>query len=195
MEPVILRPEREYLKLIFVTWSIVLCAVLAVTLPLTIFLPKPEAQMLFGIITIVFLVVMILIALWTPVFFKTLEYGIDSEAVKMSKGVYWKKRTTVPYQKITNVDITQGPLERHYGIGTIHVQTAGAGGAQGGSAELILTGIRNLEHIKDVIMGGVKGLPVNGTVPASAQPVTKTSDHDILKSILEELKAIRREIK
>ena len=195
MESVILRPEREYLKLMFVIWSIVLCVVLAITLPLTIFLPKPEVQIVFGIMTIVFLVIMILIALWTPVFIKTLEYRIDSEAVKMSKGVYWKKRTTVPYQKITNVDITQGPLERHYGIGTIHVQTAGAGGAQGARAELILSGVRNLDHIKDIIMEGVKGLHVLDAVPASAQPAPKTSDNDILKSILEELKAIRREIK
>lgn len=198
MEPVILRPEREYLKLMFVIWSIVLCAVLAVTLPLTIFIPKTEAQIFFGIISTVFLAVMILNALWIPAFFKILEYGIDSEGVKMNKGVFWKKRTTVPYHKITNVDITQGPLERHYGIGTIHVQTAGAGGAQGGSAELTMSGVRNIEHIKDIIMEGVKGLHALDTVSASAQNATKTahfSDHDILKSILEELKAIRRELK
>ncbi len=198
MEPEIIRPEREYLKLIFVIWSIVLCAVLAVTLPLTIFLPKTEAQIVFGILSLIFLAVMILDALWIPAFFKTLEYGIDSEAVKMNKGVFWKKRITVPYHKITNVDITQGPLERHYGIGTIHVQTAGAGGAQGARAELTMSGVRNIEHIKDIIMEGVKGLHALDTVSASAQNATKTahfSDHDILKSILEELKAIRRELK
>jgi len=197
MEPEIIRPEREYLKLMFVIWSIVLCSVLAVTLPLTIFLPKTEAQIVFGIILLVFLAVMLLDALWIPAYIKTLEYGIDSEAVKMNKGVFWKKRVTVPYHKITNVDITQGPLERQFDIGTIHVQTAGAGGAQGARAELTLSGVRNIEHIKDIIMGGVKGSHVHETVFASPQPATKTAhlnDHDILKSILEELKAIRREL-
>ena len=148
MEPVLLRPEREYVKLMFVIWSIVLTAVLAGTLSLIIFIPDTAGQIVFGIITIVFLIVMIFEALWIPAFFKTLEYEIDSEAVKMNKGVFWKKRTTVPYQKITNVDISQGPLERRYDIGTIHVQTAGAGGAQGARAELTLSGVRNIEQFK-----------------------------------------------
>ena len=114
---------------------------------------------------------MVFIAFWIPAYFKTLEYILDDEAVKMNKGVFWKKRVTVPYHKITNVDVTQGPIERMYNLGTIHVQTAGAGGAQGANAELRMNGIRELESLKNIIMDGVKG---HQSFDSSSQPEKKT---------------------
>ena len=44
-----------------------------------------------------------------------------------------------------------GVSQRKYGIGKIHCQTAGFGGAQGSKAELVLMGIRDLERIKNEI--------------------------------------------
>ncbi|MFQ5917784.1 MAG: PH domain-containing protein [Candidatus Binatia bacterium] len=79
---------------------------------------------------------MVPILLWIPAFYKSLEYIIDSDSVKIRKGVFWRKRVAVPYQKITNVDITQGPVQRMFNIGTIHVQTAGAGGLVNGRVKV-----------------------------------------------------------
>ena len=75
----------------------------------------------------------------------------------MVRGVFWKKNITVPFTKITNVDVTQGPLQRLFNIGTINVQTAGAGGAQGARPELVFVGTRDLEGIKETIMERDRG--------------------------------------
>ncbi len=186
MESVMIKPEEELKTTMFIVWGIVLVAVLASLLLLIIFVPETSVKVVFGIFLIIFLLIMVLWAFWIPAFYKTLEYYIDSEAVKMNSGVFWKRLITVPYGKITNVDVTQGPLQRMYRIGTIHVQTAGAGGAQGAQAELRLNGIRNINGLKDIIMEGVRG-------HKSIQP-EKTEDYindsEILRSILEELRAI-----
>ena len=186
MKSVMVKPEKELKTTMFIMWGIVLVAVLASLSPLIIFVPETSAKVVFGIFLIIFLLSMVLWALWIPAFYKTLEYYIDSEAIKMNRGVFWKRLVTVPYVKITNVDVAQGPLQRMYRIGTIHVQTAGAGGAQGAQAELRLNGVRDLKGLKDIIMEGVRG-------HKSIQP-DKTEDYindsEILRSILEELRAI-----
>lgn len=186
MKPVMIKPEKELKTTMFIVWGIVLVAVLAFLSPLIIFVPETSAKVVFGIFLIIFLLIMALWAFWIPAFYKTLEYYIDSGAVKMNRGVFWKRLITVPYSKITNVDVTQGPLQRMYRIGTIHVQTAGAGGAQGAQAELRLNGVRDLKGLKDIIMEGVRG-------HKSIQP-EKTEDYindsETLRSILKELQAI-----
>ncbi|MBT4482192.1 MAG: PH domain-containing protein [Candidatus Latescibacteria bacterium] len=188
MKPLIVKPEKEHKAVMFVVWSIVLFIGLAFCIPFLLFVPDFVGKLIFGIILTIFLLIMALIALWIPAFFKTLEYCIESEAVKLNRGVFWKKRITVPFNKITNVDVSQGPLQRMFGLGTIHVQTAGAGGAQGAQAELRMTGVKDFDGLKDVIMGGVRGFSSLQFEKTTAD----TSDPDILINILEELRAIRR---
>jgi membrane protein YdbS with pleckstrin-like domain len=106
-----------------------------------------------SIITIAALLVfMIPTGIWLPAYHRSIEYRIDPDSVRSKRGVFWKRVTTVPFHKITNIDITQGPLQRAFGIGTIHVQTAGAGGSQGGQAELLLQGIDDLEDLRDRLL-------------------------------------------
>jgi uncharacterized membrane protein YdbT with pleckstrin-like domain len=119
-----------------------------------------------------------------------LEYVIDSDSVKMNKGVFWKKRVTVPFTKITNLDVTQGPVQRAFDIGTIHVQTAGAGGPEGARAELKLLGVRDLDEVKDTIMERVRGYTVLKPDEVK-QKVAEQSDSEIFARMLKELTAIR----
>ncbi|HDY86981.1 MAG TPA: PH domain-containing protein [bacterium] len=198
MESVVLKPEKEYKSVEFIVWGIILIIVSVFLMTMIIFIPDIEAKIIFSVLISVFWLVMVFIALWIPAYFKTLEYSINKEAVKMNRGVFWKRRITVPYHKITNVDVSQGPLERKYDFGTIHVQTAGAGGTQGAKAELRMSGVRELERFKDIIMERVKGHQSFERTFISSQPEKKTVDissSEILQSILTELKAIRKVLK
>lgn len=131
------------------------------------------------------LVIMLPIGVWLPAYYRSIDYLIDSESVRSNKGVFWKRITTVPFHKITNVDITQGPLQRAFGIGTIHVQTAGAGGSQGGQAELLLQGIDDLEGLRDRLLARslARGSEREAEGFAGAPPSSP---------VLEELTRIRR---
>jgi len=86
----------------------------------------------FGPLLLLWLLVMLLIRVWwIPLYYDSISYAIEDDAVRGQSGVFWKRYVTVPFVKITNINITQGPLQRVYDIGTIHIQTAGAGGNQG----------------------------------------------------------------
>jgi uncharacterized membrane protein YdbT with pleckstrin-like domain len=109
---------------------------------------------------------------------------------KGKKGVFWRKRVTVPYTKITNIDVTQGPGQRMFNIGAVHVQTAGASGTQGAQAELQLIGVRDFNELKDIIMERVRGYVVSRPEEVKKEVVGE-SDSEIFRRMLEELTAIR----
>ena len=189
MESLELKPEKEQKKLFFITWAVMFI----IGTPVWIILPVlvGENIILFGSFLLIWLIVMIPIAFWIPAAFKALEYTIDSDGVKMKGGVVWKKHVTVPYSKITNVDITRGPLQRYYNIGTIHIQTAGAGGKQGEKAELKLSGIRELDKVREVIIENMRDLNYPAGDRNKSKTETPSGTDIIFKDILSELKGIK----
>jgi len=124
MEVMIVKPEKEQKTLWIIDWIVPSVLGLVLWIVLLFLVDK----LIFGICLALWLVLMFAILLWIPAFYRSLEYVVDSDSVRMKKGVFWRKRVAVPYPKITNVDVTQGPIQRMFSIGTIHVQTAGAGG-------------------------------------------------------------------
>ena len=191
MEAISIRPEKEQKTMWFIGWSVPFFIGLIVWIVLLAYIPRAEAAWwILALCFVGFLVVMGLVFLWLPAFFRSLEYVIDSDSVKMKKGVFWKKNVTVPFTKITNVDVTQGPLQRIFDIGTIHVQTAGAGGQQGTRAELLLMGVRDLDGLKEAIMTRVRGYET--AEPAEVKDkVVEKGEPSVFGQMLEELTAIR----
>ena len=41
------------------------------------------------------------------------------------QGVYWRTITNVPRSRVQHTDVSQGPLERRFGLGTLVIYTAG----------------------------------------------------------------------
>ena len=117
----------------------------------------PLASILVPAIGAAFLfLVSALLTVWIGAYHASLEYVIDDDAVKAKRGVFWQESVAVPYSKITNIDVTQGPLQRRYGLSTVHVQTAGAGGPSAARAELCLHGLKNADEVKEAILAKVK---------------------------------------
>ena len=187
MEPILVKPEKEQKTLWFVGWAIPFILGLALWVILLLFTVD---KLVFGLCAVGWLILMMPILLWMPAFYRSLEYVIDIDCVRMKKGVFWRKRVTVPYPKITNVDVTQGPVQRMFNIGIIRVQTAGAGGAQGAKAELRLLGVRDLEGLKDTIMERVRSYTISRSEEVKKEVVDE-SNSEVLRHMLKELTTIR----
>ena len=43
----------------------------------------------------------------------------------MVRGLWWRRDITVPFGRVQHLDVTQGPLERLFGLGTLVLHTAG----------------------------------------------------------------------
>src|SRR5262245_12345718 len=57
-----------------------------------------------------------------------LHFWLDGSTLRVDQGVYFLKRKAIPLDRITDLMLTQGPLLRHFGLWSLSVQTAGAGG-------------------------------------------------------------------
>jgi hypothetical protein len=128
---------------------------------------------------------------WIPRFYSSIRYVLDDDDVTVTKGVWWKTKSVVPYNRITNINIYQGPISRRFGLAKLAIQTAGFSGVSSSghkTAEAELIGIRNFEEIKDVIIGLVRGMKPQA-VEAEAEPSKNLNDQ-----ILEELRRIRKAV-
>jgi membrane protein YdbS with pleckstrin-like domain len=62
---------------------------------------------------------------WPPISYRFSAYRVDESVLEIQRGVYWRTLTSVPRSRIQHTDVSQGPLERRYGLGTLVVYTAG----------------------------------------------------------------------
>jgi membrane protein YdbS with pleckstrin-like domain len=63
--------------------------------------------------------------LWPPHEYRRTRYRIDDEVVEIERGVWWRSSITVPRPRVQHLDVSQGPLQRHYGLGVLSIYTAG----------------------------------------------------------------------
>jgi membrane protein YdbS with pleckstrin-like domain len=190
MNTLTLQPEQDQRTLWYVIWIIIF----AIGMPVLLLLLLANA-VVFGLLLVLWLLVMVLIVLWIPAYYRSISYAIEDDAVRGQAGVFWKRYVTVPFAKITNIDVTQGPLQRAFNIGTIHVQTAGAGASQGARAELRLVGIRQLEGIKETIRERIRTYDSGKAERQAAEPPGGKAGEPVLQQILVELQAIRELLK
>ena len=62
---------------------------------------------------------------WPPRAYQHTFYRIDEQGVEIRKGVYWRIVINVPRSRVQHIDVSQGPIERRYGLGTLVIYTAG----------------------------------------------------------------------
>ncbi len=186
METLILKPEPSVKSLWHVINALIFLPVVLVLLFVLISGVEPIMMMgLLGISSFIYL----LACIYFPAFYRTLEYSIDDAGIRLKKGVFWRKRTTVPYGKITNIDITQGPVERMFGISHLQIQTAGNSNPQAPKAELVITGMRDCESLKNIIMDRINRLPGS---PAAAAPKEAAGLNDLLNELVAIRKALEK---
>lgn len=56
---------------------------------------------------------------------KYTSFRADAQGLEIRSGVLWRSVVTVARSRVQHLDVTQGPIERNYGLGRLHVHTAG----------------------------------------------------------------------
>jgi membrane protein YdbS with pleckstrin-like domain len=62
---------------------------------------------------------------WPPIDYAHASYTVDPEGLVVRRGVLWRHVISVPRSRVQHTDVSQGPIERRYGLGTIVIYTAG----------------------------------------------------------------------
>jgi len=63
--------------------------------------------------------------MWPKYQFRWTSYVLDAEGIEIRSGVIWRTITNVPRSRVQHIDVSQGPLERSYGLGRLIIFTAG----------------------------------------------------------------------
>jgi membrane protein YdbS with pleckstrin-like domain len=53
------------------------------------------------------------------------SFALDEAGLRIRRGVFWHSETLVPRSRVQHTDINRGPLDRHFGLATLKVYTAG----------------------------------------------------------------------
>ena len=174
------KPSPKFMKLYFIYYLFtIIIGFLPWYIPMVILAP-PVASVP---ISLVFIPMIIFAGAWIPKYYNSIAYKLTEHEIIWRRGVWFKYTGIVPYNRITNIDIAQGPISRRLGIASLKIQTAGysAGKAR---AELRLDGIERFEELRDLIMSFVKKRK-----PAAVEVF---EEEELDQRILDELVKIRK---
>lgn len=82
---------------------------------------------------------------WVGQYYRTMWYELRDDEMSWKRGVWFHTTGIVPYNRITNLDIKQGPVMRALGISTLAIQTAGYSGKA--MAEIRIEGMEHAEEL------------------------------------------------
>lgn len=135
--------------------------------------PEP-ALMAYYVITSLIATFMAPILL-VPLFFRyqTLRYRFDDQGIFMGHGILFKQEMQLTYARMQDIHMSQNILERWLGIGTVTVQTAGAGAA----GNMSIVGVKDFSAIRDYLYARMRGIR-DGAHPALSSGGAAVSEAD-----------------
>lgn len=139
-------------------------AILSITIiPIKILLPKS-----FSLLPSALLIILGILASYyiSKLAWQNWEYDLTADGLVVNRGIIWKSKSIIPYDRIQNVDIFRGVTARLLGLSVVSVQTAGYAYApkRNSWAEGTIPGvsIEEAENLRKKILSKIKSRSRNG---------------------------------
>ena len=151
-------------------------------------IPVMESGVVNFIIVAILVLSLLVTVVWNSLYYVSIVYHLNETEMTWKRGVWFRQTGIVPYNRITNVDIVQGPLMRIFRISNLRIQTAGYSAQN--VAEIRINGIEEPEPLRELIMGFVRS---KGSA-AAATGGEESESHGQVSSgeILDEMREIRK---
>jgi membrane protein YdbS with pleckstrin-like domain len=96
--------------------------------------------------------------------YDTTWYVFTDRSLRIRRGIWVIRETTITFENVQNVEVAQGPVQRYFGIADVIVQTAGGGkskdshgGEKSSGAHVgILQGLDDADAVRDLILDRVR---------------------------------------
>ena len=124
---------------------------------------------------------------------------MTDRSLRIRRGIWVIHETTITFENIQNVKVSQGPVQRYFGISDVVVETAGGGGDSKHKGfqvtnEGIIEGIANASEIRDRILSRMRqsvlaglGDETDGEARLHSRPVWTEAHLAVLREIREEI--------
>jgi len=84
-------------------------------------------EQLGGVLLLVYAVIAIVFVWRVPAaHYRALEFAIDAHGITIRRGLIWRSHIALPRVRVQHSDVSQGPLQRRYGVATLKLYTAGS---------------------------------------------------------------------
>jgi membrane protein YdbS with pleckstrin-like domain len=158
---------------------------LFIYLPIALFSDMPaafSAVILGGI-----LLLYSLLWYWVGLYFDSMWYELREDEINWKRGVWFRTTGIIAYNRITNLDVRQGPFMRFLRISNLSIQTAGYSGQA--VPEILIEAIEHAEELRELIRSMVRGSPARDD--GTGNTVLSVKGTPVDQQILDELKGIR----
>ena len=124
---------------------------------------------------------------------------MTERSLRIRRGMMVIHETTITFENVQNLKLRQGPLQRHFGIADLVVETAGSGGAQGheGRAGVdnrgVIEGIDNAPEVRERILSRMRQSRTAGL--GDEDPAAAPSPSAWSPAQLQALREIREEVR
>jgi membrane protein YdbS with pleckstrin-like domain len=179
------KPAQALVTWLSVNFILFFLLVMSFTAFPVLLVSGSEPAVLF-ILGFIILVPVVVFFVWVGLYYKSMWYELREDEMSWKRGVWFRTTGVVPYNRITNLDVRQGPVMRLLGISTLSVQTAGYSGQA--VPEIRIEGIEQAEELRELIRSlerqpGTTGDGTGGA-PARVQLVPLTTDQKILDELV-----------
>jgi membrane protein YdbS with pleckstrin-like domain len=162
----------RYLKLQFWIWLAVINGAILVA-----WLSATAASPLAGVVTLlpalaIAAVPDIIAYVGLHLRFDTTWYVMTERSLRLRRGIWIIHETTITFENVQNIRITQGPVQRYFGIADLLVETAGGGaqaaekgkgGGGGGQGHRgLIEGVADAHRIRDLILSRLRETRTTG---------------------------------
>lgn len=62
---------------------------------------------------------------WPPLELARTSWRVDADGIEIRRGVVWRNVILVPRARVQHTDVSQGPIQRRFGLATLVIHTAG----------------------------------------------------------------------
>ena len=85
----------------------------------------PLGALIFGAALTLFLLLAGVATFWPEAAWKRASWRLNDRGLEIRRGVFWRSIVSLPRSRVQHTDVSQGPLERRFGLATLVVHTAG----------------------------------------------------------------------
>ncbi len=96
-----------------------------------------------GAAAVVFTLLFVAAIFWPRLEYRYAKWRLDETGLQILRGVLWRHQISVPIARVQHADVSQGPLQRHFELGTLTIHTAGTQ-----NASIALSGLAHVTAIE-----------------------------------------------
>ena len=151
-----LKPvERDYLKVLYISWTIIYLVLLAVAVTIIVLIDDIDHKFWIAFTILVIAVFAAITFIAGKASFLRKSYAIREQDILFQTGWIVQKLHIVPFNRIQHCVVQSGPLERKYGLSSLSIHTAASN-----VHDIAIHGIRteDAETLKSYIIGQIQPL-------------------------------------